>query len=83
MLKSGLLKTFSKENILNGASNTTMGVFINDPPSVTACKELVVDFFNRSDTGTLSRGIEPIRCGLMMTSNDVLSGSPRSVIRFP
>lgn len=47
---------------------------MDDPPSMASVKEIIVDFVNRASTGTLSRGVAPIRCGLMMTSNDVLSG---------
>lgn len=77
MLDCGMIKSFSKEKIIKRASATTMGIYVDDPPQSNILKELIVDFFNKASTGTIARGVESVRCGLMATANDVIIGTKR------
>lgn len=73
----GFIKTVTKEKILRRASQCSIGVFLDDPPNISALKELFIDFFNGASRDTIARGQEKIRCGLMITANDTVSGSAR------
>lgn len=73
----GFVKTVTKEKILKRASQCSIGVFLDDPPNISALKELFTDFFNGASHDTIAHGQEKIRCGLMITANDTVSGSAR------
>ena len=77
MQEVGFVNSASKEKILQRASQCSIGVFLDDPPNISALKELFIDFFNGASRETIARGKEKIRCGLMVTSNDVVSGTAR------
>ena len=72
------IKTASKESILKSANESTMGaVFIDDPQGLATIADLFVDFYNGISKSTIARGREQIRCGLMVTSNNVLEATVR------
>lgn len=74
------MKSFTSPKLVQRSSRTTMGVYIDDPPKSnkgSTVKEIVVNFFNRTSSATIGRGVEPMRCGLMVASNDVIAGDSR------
>ena len=77
MHEIGFIKTASKEKILQRASKCSLGVFLDDPPNISAMKQLFIDFFNGASRETIAGGQEKIRCGLMITSNDTVAGTAR------
>ena len=50
------------------ASETTMGVYVDDPQGLSNIMDTFVDFYNGSARSTVSHGTEKVRSGLIVTS---------------
>ena len=71
------IKTSSKEAILKAGSENTLGVFIDDPQNINSLSDVFVDFYFGCTKSTISRGTEEVHSTLFLTSNEVVSGTPR------
>lgn len=71
------MKTTSKEAILQQASSSSFGVFVDDPKGITSMSDIFVDFYNGASKATIGRGRETINSGLMLTSNSTVSATAR------
>lgn len=65
----------SEKKILQRAGQCSQAVFLDDPPNVTALKELFIEISNGSSHKMIARGQEKIQRGLMITANETVTGS--------
>lgn len=71
------MKSSSKEAILRQANSSSLGIFVDDPKGISGISDVFVDFFNGASKSTISRGLEPINSGLVLTSNTTVLATPR------
>lgn len=76
-LKKFYIKSTSKEAILKHANSSSLGVFVDDPKGISGISDIFVDFYNEASKSTISRGLEYIHSGLMLTSNTTVSATSR------
>lgn len=77
MQEDSFVKSTTAPKVLQRGNKSTLGVFLDDPPDISSLKEVFVSFYNGASRDTISRGVEKIRCGLMVSSNDVVGGNIR------
>lgn len=61
-----------REFFVHLASQTSLGLFYDDPNKVSEVENIIVDFYNCMTRGGFKRGCETPRCGFVLACNFTL-----------
>lgn len=58
-----------REYLVHLASQTSLGLFYDDPNKVAEVENAIIDFYNAITRGSFDRGLETPRCGFLLGCN--------------